>query len=52
MRAGSVHTIKRWIEPKVTQAWAWLNAARKHQTRLFAYWALISRTSGRPVGVR
>jgi RNA-directed DNA polymerase len=35
---------------KVMRAWAWLNAVRQHQPRLFAHWHLLSPASGRPVG--
>ena len=33
-----------------TRAWAWLDAVRQHQPRLFAHWHLLPRTSSRPVG--
>jgi RNA-directed DNA polymerase len=34
------------------QAWAWLDAVRQRQPRLFVHWHLIARTQGRPVGAR
>jgi len=30
-------------------AWAWLNAVRQHQQRLFAHWHLLSPATGRPL---
>jgi RNA-directed DNA polymerase len=33
-----------------TRAWAWLDAVRQHQPRLFAHWHLLPRTNSRPVG--
>jgi glutathione S-transferase len=33
-----------------TKAWAWLDAVRQHQPRLFAHWHLLPRTDNRPVG--
>jgi RNA-directed DNA polymerase len=32
------------------RAWAWLDAVRQHQPRLFAHWHLLPRTNNRPVG--
>ena len=34
------------------RAWAWLDAVRQRQPRLFVHWHLIARTQGRPVGAR
>src|SRR5665213_1671686 len=34
------------------RAWAWLEAVRRRQPRLFAHWHLISPAQGRPVGAR
>jgi hypothetical protein len=38
------------LRGKVMRAWAWLNAVRQHQPRLFAHWHLLSPAPGRPVG--
>jgi len=32
------------------QAWAWLDAVRKHRPRLFAHWHMLPSTNNRPVG--
>jgi RNA-directed DNA polymerase len=32
------------------KAWAWLDAVRQHQPRLFAHWHMLPRTISRPVG--
>ncbi len=49
--------IVRWAMQKFkrlrnqpTKAWAWLDAARQHQPRLFAHWHMLPRTNNRPVG--
>ena len=33
-----------------SKAWAWLDAVRQHQPRLFAHWHLLPRTNNRSVG--
>jgi RNA-directed DNA polymerase len=33
-----------------TRAWAWLDAVRQHQPRLFAHWHMLPRINSRPVG--
>jgi len=33
-----------------TRAWAWLDAVRQHQPRLFAHWHMLPLTNSRPVG--
>jgi RNA-directed DNA polymerase len=49
--------IVRWVmqkfkrqRGKLAKAWAWLEAAKRRQPRLFAHWVLTSLTPGRPVG--
>jgi len=49
--------IVRWVmqkfkrqRGKLAKARAWLEAVHQHQPRLFAHWALLSPTQGRPVG--
>jgi RNA-directed DNA polymerase len=39
----AMQTFKR-LRGKPTQAWAWLDAVRQHQPRLFAHWHLLPRT--------
>ena len=38
------------LRGKTAKAWAWLDAVRQHQPRLFAHWHLLPPTGGRPVG--
>jgi RNA-directed DNA polymerase len=38
------------LRGKPTRAWAWLRAVKRRHPRLFAHWALISPTAGRPAG--
>ena len=45
----AMHKFKR-LRGKPTRAWAWLNAVRQRQPRLFAHWHLLPLTPGRPVG--
>ena len=45
----AMHKFKR-LRGKPTRAWAWLNAVRQRQPRLFAHWYLLPLTRGRPVG--
>jgi RNA-directed DNA polymerase len=33
-----------------TKAWAWLDAVRQHQPRLFAHWYMLPHTNHRPAG--
>ena len=40
------------LRRKAAKAWAWLDAVRQHQPRLFAHWHLLPPTRGRPVGGR
>ena len=47
----------RWATQKfkrlrgsAAKAWAWLDAVRQHQPRLFAHWHLLPPTRGRPAG--
>ena len=40
------------LRGRTLRAWAWLDAVRQHQPKLFAHWHLIARTPGRPVGAR
>ena len=45
----AMHKFKR-LRGRPTRAWAWLNAVRERQPRLFAHWRLFPRAAGRPVG--
>jgi RNA-directed DNA polymerase len=45
----AMHKYKR-LRGKPIRAWAWLNAVRQRQPRLFAHWYLVPRTRGRLVG--
>jgi RNA-directed DNA polymerase len=45
----AMHKFKR-LRGKPTRAWAWLNAVRQRQPRLFAHWHLLPLTPGRLVG--
>ena len=45
----AMHKFKR-LRGRPTAAWAWLDAARRFQPRLFAHWHMLPRTSSRPVG--
>jgi len=38
------------LRKRPLRAWAWLNAAKQAQPRLFAHWHLIAPTGSRPVG--
>jgi RNA-directed DNA polymerase len=38
------------LRGSAAKAWAWLDAVRQHQPRLFAHWHLLPPTRGRPVG--
>jgi RNA-directed DNA polymerase len=38
------------LRGKAAKAWAWLDAVRQHQPRLFAHWYLLPPTRGGPVG--
>jgi len=38
------------LRDKPAKAWAWLDAVRQHQPRLFAHWHMLPRTNSRPVG--
>jgi RNA-directed DNA polymerase len=40
------------LRGKTLRAWAWLDAVRQHRPKLFAHWALVAHTQGRPVGAR
>ena len=40
------------LRSRPQQAWAWLDAVRQRQPRLFVHWHLIACTQGRPVGAR
>ena len=45
----AMHKFKR-LRGKPIRAWAWLNAVRQRQPRLFTHWHLLPLTPGRPVG--
>ncbi len=45
----AMHKFKR-LRGRPTRAWAWLNAVRQRQPRLFAHWHLLPLTTSRPVG--
>ena len=45
----AMHKFKR-LRGKTAKAWAWLNAVRQREPRLFAHWHLLPTTRGRPVG--
>jgi len=38
------------LRNKPDKAWAWLDAVRQHQPRLFAHWHMLPSTHKRPVG--
>lgn len=38
------------LRGRAARAWAWLNAVRQRQPKLFAHWHLVPRTNRRPVG--
>ena len=40
------------LRGRTLKAWAWLEAVRQHQPKLFAHWHLVSRAERRPVGAR
>ena len=40
------------LRGRTMRAWAWLEAVRQRQPRLFAHWHLLARPPGRPVGAR
>ncbi len=45
----AMHKFKR-LRGKTAKAWAWLNAVRQREPRLFAHWHLLPTTRGRSVG--
>ena len=40
------------LRGRTLRAWAWLEAVRRHQPKLFAHWHLITRATSRPIGAR
>jgi len=45
----AMHKFTR-LRGRPTRAWAWLNALRQRQPKLFAHWHLLPLTTSRPVG--
>src|SRR5207245_2177659 len=45
----AMHKFKR-LRGKFARAWAWLNAARQRQPRLFAHWVMLPLTQSRSAG--